>query len=180
MKTAVIYVSIHHGNTEKVAKEIANALKAKLFEARKVKPESLAAFDMIGFGSGIYYSKHHKDILKVINKLPDMKHKKAFIFSTAGVSDRLIEQNIAKHHSATRNALAAKGLDIIDEFSCCGFMTWGYFKLLGARNEGRPNRDDLEKARNFALSLEQKTQTIYNSSSSESNPPSYLNVESIQ
>ncbi len=180
MKTAVVYISIHHGNTEKIAKEIANSLKAKLFEARKANPESLATFDLIGFGSGIYYSKHHKDLLKVINKLPKMKHKKAFIFSTAGVSDRLIEQNIVKHHSAARSALATKGLDIIDEFSCCGFMTWGYFKLLGARNKGRPNQDDIEKARNFALRLEQKAQTISNSPPSESNPPSYLNVESIQ
>jgi flavodoxin len=160
MKTAVIFVSTHHGNTKRIAKEIANALGAKLLEPNEVNEEALSGFDLLGFGSGIYYSKHHKSLLNLIDTLPAMKDKKPFIFSTAGVNDRLVEKNLAKNHEAMRSKLAEKGFDVVDEFSCCGFMTWWYYKLLGGRNKGRPNQDDLEKARNFALNLKQKAQVI--------------------
>ena len=96
MKTGVIFVSTHHGNTKRVAKEIANALEAKLLEPNEVNEEILSEFDLLGLGSGIYYSKHHKSLLNLVDTLPAMKDKKAFIFSTAGVSDRLVEKNMAK------------------------------------------------------------------------------------
>jgi flavodoxin len=159
MKTAIIYISVHHGSTEKIAKEIASVLDAKLLKAEEANPESLSEFDLLGFGSGIYYVKHHKNLLRLIHALPTMEGKKAFIFSTAGVSDRLIEKNLHKNHQAVRDALVAKRLDVTGEFSCCGFMTWAYYRLLGGRNKGRPNANDLRRARSFAESLKEKMQT---------------------
>jgi flavodoxin len=158
MKTAIIYVSIHHGNTEKIAKEIANILEAKLLKAEEANPESLWEFDLLGFGSGIYYGKHHKNLLRLIHASPIMQRKKAFVFSTAGVSDRLIEKNLHTNHQTIRDALAGKKFDIIGEFSCCGFMTWAYYRLLGGRNKGRPNPDDLRRARIFAENLREEMQ----------------------
>lgn len=158
MKTAIIYVSIHHGNTEKIAKEIANILDAKLLRAEEANPKSLSEFDLLGFGSGIYYGKHHKNLLRLIHTLPTMERKKAFMFSTAGVSDRLIEKNLHRNHQTLRDALAGKKFDVIGEFSCCGFMTWAYYRLLGGRNKDRPNPDDLRRARIFAESLREKMQ----------------------
>ena len=156
MKTAVVFISIHHGNTERVAKEIANTLDAKLLRVDEANAESLSEFDLLGFGSGIYYSKHHKNLLRLVHTLPPLKNKKAFIFSTAGVSDQLIQKNMIKNHKALRNALTNKGFDVIGDFSCCGLMTWGYYKLLGARNKDRPNLDDLKRARSFAVDLKRK------------------------
>jgi len=161
MKTAVIFVSTHHGNTEKVAKEIADVLQAKLLEPEEATENVLSGFDLLGFGSGIYYSKHHKSLLNLVDKLPVMKNKKAFIFSTSGYSDRLIGKNLPKNHKAMKNKLVKKGFDIVDEFSCCGFMTWAYFRLLGGRNKGRPNQDDLERARSFASNLRTKAQSNF-------------------
>ena len=158
MKTAIVFVSIHHGNTEKIAREIANILEAKLLKAEEADPKSLSEFDLLGFGSGIYYSKHHKKLLQLVHTLPTMERKKAFVFSTAGVSDQLVERNLYKNHQAIRNALTDKRLDIIGDFSCCGFMTWAYYRFLGGRNKDRPNRDDLEKARVFAENLKRKVQ----------------------
>ena len=158
MKTAIVYVSIHHGNTEKIAKEIANILEAKLLRAEEANPEILSEFDLLGFGSGIYYGKHHKNLLRLIHALPMMERKKAFVFSTAGVSDRLIEKNLQRNHQTIRDVLAGKKFDVIGEFSCCGFMTWTYYRLLGGRNKGRPNPDDLRNARIFAENLREKMQ----------------------
>jgi flavodoxin len=159
MKTAIVFVSIHHGNTERVAKEIADVLEAKLLKPDEATEDVLSGFDLLGFGSGIYYSKHHKNLLKLIDKLPVVKNKKAFIFSTSGVSDRLVEKNLAKNHKAIKSKLTEKGFDVVDEFSCCGFMTWAYYKLLGGRNKGRPNQDDLKRARSFALNMKTKAQS---------------------
>ena len=159
METAVIYVSIHHGNTEKIAKEIANILGAKLLKAEETNPESLSEFDLLGFGSGIYYGKHHKNLLRLIRASPIMERKKSFIFSTSGVGDRLLAENLHKYHQPIRDALASKRFDVIGEFSCCGFMTWAWYRFRGGKNKNRPNPDDLTKARIFAESLRVKMQT---------------------
>ena len=61
MKTVIVYASVHHQNTEKVAKVMAEELEADLFPVANAKPETLETYDLIGFGSGIYFGKHHKD-----------------------------------------------------------------------------------------------------------------------
>lgn len=43
--------------------------------------------------------------------------------------------------------------EIIGRFSCRGYTTYGPFKLVGGKNNGRPNKEDLENARNFAESV---------------------------
>jgi flavodoxin len=158
MKSALICVSVHHGNTDKIARVMADALEATLFRPDEATAEVLSEFDLLGFGSGIYYSKHHKTLLRLVNSLPVVKNKRAFVFSTAGVSDRLVEKNQDKNHEALRNKLADKGFNVIGEFSCSGFNTWGYFRLLGGRNNGRPNEDDLKRAWEFASTLKLKAQ----------------------
>ena len=149
---------MHHANTDKIAKAMADALGASLFRPDEAAERDLSKFDLLGFGSGIYYSKHHKKLLKMVSKLPVMKNKNAFIFSTAGVSDRIVEKSLDKNHRALRNKLTDKGFNIIGEFSCCGFMTWAYYRLLGGRNLGRPNQDDLKRAFDFAEGMKMKAQ----------------------
>lgn len=153
MKSALICASVHHGNTDKIARTMADALEATLFRPDEATAKVLSEFDLLGFGSGIYYSKHHKTLLSLVSSLPVVENKKAFIFSTAGVSDRLIEKNQTKNHKALRDQLADKGFNIVGEFSCSGFNTWGYFRLLGGRNSGRPNKEDLKRASEFAANL---------------------------
>jgi flavodoxin len=158
MKSALVYTSVHHGNTEKVARAMAGALGASLFKPEEATAHVVSQFDLLGFGSGIYYSKHHKTLLAFVRRLPVMKNKKVFIFSTAGVSDRAVEKNMSKNHRLLKDMLINKGFDIIGEFSCPGFITWGYFRLLGGRYRDRPNQDDLKRASEFAEGLRTKTQ----------------------
>ena len=53
MKTAIIYVSIHHGNTKKVVDAIASEYEVDLIDAAQVEMANLAEYDLIGFASGI-------------------------------------------------------------------------------------------------------------------------------
>lgn len=144
MKTLIVYKSIHHGNTKKIALAMAEVLKAETAEADKVTPEKLADFNLIGFGSGIYGWKHHASLLKLAESLMPTA-KNGFIFSTRGAG--------AKGHGALRRRLIKKGFKILDEFTCKGWDTFGPFKLTGGINRGRPNEDDIEKAKTFARKI---------------------------
>lgn len=158
MKTLIICISVHHGNTEKVARAMAEVLGADVLKPHEADMKKLGQYDLIGFGSGIYDGKHHKFLLGLADKLSRTINKNAFIFSTFGVpafavNGGNIKEYIAKNHLLLREKLQSKGRTIIDEFSCVGFNTNSFLKLFGGINKGRPNEKDLENARDFARCL---------------------------
>lgn len=158
MKALIIYISMRHGNTEKIAQAMAEVLGAKLVKPNETYVNDLLKCDLVGFGSGIYFGKHHKSLLELIDKLPDLKAKKAFIFSTSGVSNAgnllcNICLRISHFHIPLRKRLVNKGFDIVGEFDCRGFDTAGPFKIVGGISKGRPNEKDIKEARDFALNL---------------------------
>ncbi len=148
MKALVICYSYHHSNTKKVADEIAKVLDAEVKTPHEVNPEELAGYDLVGFGSGIYMSKPHKELLALADTLPQTQNQKAFIFSTSGQPN-----NGEKFHQKLREKLQTKGYSIVGEFNCTGFDTFGPFKLVGGLQKGHPNEDDLKGARDFAEKL---------------------------
>ncbi|MBO8174226.1 MAG: flavodoxin family protein [Thermococcus sp.] len=151
MRTLIVYVSIHHKNTEKIAKIMGEVLNARLVKPWAVKPEELLDYDLIGFGSGIYWWRHHWALLKLVDDLPRMEGKKAFIFSTAGMNTPWY------NHRQLRRKLKEKGFQIVGEFSCRGWDTNGWLAKIGGINKGHPNERDLERARRFAERLKNKT-----------------------
>jgi flavodoxin len=66
MKVLIVYSSMHHKNTEKIAQAMAEVLNADLIEAKNAKAEDILKYDLIGFGSGIYMFKHHKSLFKFV------------------------------------------------------------------------------------------------------------------
>ena len=76
--------SYHHKNTEKIAQVIAKTLGAEIKNPEQVDPNSLSNYDLVGFGSGVYFGKLHKVLLEFADKIPQVVNKKAFIFSTSG------------------------------------------------------------------------------------------------
>jgi flavodoxin len=150
MKVLIVYSSMHHKNTEKIAQAMAEVLNADLIEAKNAKAEDILKYDLIGFGSGIYMFKHHKSLFKFVKNLKVADGKKAFIFSTSG------SLNGKKFHKKLREELIKKGFKIIDEFNCLGWDTFGLLKLIGGVNKGKPDETDIENARNFARGLIKK------------------------
>ncbi len=153
MKTLIIYKSVHRMNTEKVAKAMAEAMDAKLAKVEDVRPEELAGYDLIGFGSGIYGIKHHKSLIEFVERMPSID-KKVFVFSTTG---NFRDAN----HKLLKEKLAEKGFKIVGEFTCFGeFSPFGFFinlpgplVFIGGKNKGHPDVKDLENARTFAKGL---------------------------
>jgi flavodoxin len=84
MKTLIIYVSIYQENTKKVAEAMAEVLDASILEPEDVRLDTLSEYDLIGFGSGIYWGRFYKMLRNFIKELPNFQNKKAFIFGTCG------------------------------------------------------------------------------------------------
>jgi len=150
MKALIIYTSVHHGNTGRVAEVMANVLNADLLQLKQATTSMFEQYDLIGFGSGIYFGKHHRNLLNFVDMLPKIRNKKAFIFSTSGLRKIRFIHNFDE---ALKAELRLKGFDIIGEFSCRGLDTYRATKLVGGVNKGRPNAEDLSQAEDFAKSL---------------------------
>jgi flavodoxin len=147
VKVAIIVASVHHGNTRKIAVVMARELSASLFRVEDVCPETLAGYDVAGFGSGIYFGRHHKRLIDLIDKL-DRIPQRVFVFSTAGLP-RLRQF----WHAGLKRRLARKGCQVIGEFCCPGWDTVGPLRLLGGLNRGHPNERDLQCAVAFSHSI---------------------------
>jgi flavodoxin len=150
VKTLVICFSYHHKNTAKIALVFASALNAEIKTPPEVNPNGLSEYDLIGFGSGIYFRKHHKSLLDLADKLPQVTNKKAFIFSTSGQTG-----TTPKFHKKLREKLQSKGFNIVGEFNCAGLDTYGLMKIVRGLNKEHPNKDDIKQAEAFAQSLNQ-------------------------
>jgi flavodoxin len=153
MKSLIVLHSYHHNNTQKVAQTIAKVLAAQVKSPQQTVLEELSQYHLVGFGAGIESGKHYKVLLDFADNLPQVDNKKAFIFSTAGLSG---DKKREKDHSALRQKLNSKGYRIVDEFQCKGFNTNSFLKFFGGMNKDRPNAEDLKHAEDFALSLIQK------------------------
>lgn len=152
MKALIIYKSIHLGSTKKIADTLGRIMAADIIEANDFSIDSFENYDLIGFGSGIYDDKFHNSIFKLVEKLPDLKGKSVFLFSTAGVI-------YDKSHREIREKLKCKNALIIDEFFCKGYNKNSFLKYIGGMNKGRPNSDDLKNAEHFANSIILKLDT---------------------
>lgn len=131
------------GCTKKVAKAIASSIKGKLVEVSKAKKEDVLKADVIGFGSGIYALGPHRSLIKFIDSLPVVEGKKAFLFFTSGCGCKFFTGKL-------KRKLKKKGFELLGDFVCKGYDRYGPLKLIGGINKGRPNKKDLDKAKEFA------------------------------
>ncbi len=110
MKSLIVVLSYHHGNTERVAQAIANVLDASIRTPAQASPEELRGCDLVGFGSGIDSAKHYGPLLEFVDRLPPASSEKAFIFSTCGIPGALargemLARQVAANHSVLRRKL---------------------------------------------------------------------------
>lgn len=141
MKTAIVYYSYHHGNTEKVVKAMTVNHDVTLIDAAKIKAADLSEYDMIGFASGIYFSSFHKSVLSFAREnLPC--GKKVFFVYTCGAKKDTYTKSI-------KEIALKKSAKIMGEYGCLGFDTYGPFKLVGVIAKGHPDNDELCAAVKF-------------------------------
>lgn len=152
MKSLIVCVSKSHGNTRRVAERMAEVLGAEVVEPESIEPEALRQYDLIGFGSGIYYMAMDDRLRNLIRRVPGFAGSRAFTFFTSGAR----EIPLLDYTKPIRKRLEAKGFDVIGSFSCRGFDTVGPFGFIGGINRGRPNDHDLDRAAAFAARIRKR------------------------
>ena len=169
MKILVCYFS-NTGNTEKVAKSIAEGLEDENIEVLKIEdadPSNLKNYDLVVLGSGIYGGKLNKkvtDFMKVVSEYPPK-----FAFFNTHQSSTAYQ----KAFKRIRSKLEESGSKVIGEFDCIG-ENLGMPKetILGMlaklpseekkrqeakieATKGHPDAQDLANAKAFGKSLYQ-------------------------
>lgn len=141
MKTAIIYYSKHHSNTKKVLDYLCKDNDITLIDAAKSQAQDLSEYELIGFASGIYYSKFHKSVLNFAeNNL--LENKKVLFIYTYGARKE-------GYTKAIKDIVSKKSAHILGEFGCFGFNTFGPFKLIGGIAKNHPDTGDLDDALKF-------------------------------
>jgi len=157
VKSLIVVFSYHHGNTEKIAHACAKVLGAEVKTPQQVKPEEIAEYDLVGFGSGIYSATFDPSVLDLADRLPRAGTTKTFLFSTFGAPAVFAGGDFIKNnHSQIREKLQAKGYRVIGEFGCAGWNTNSFLKYFGGLNKGRPDTNDLQNAEAFARQMMEK------------------------
>jgi flavodoxin len=157
LRSLVVVFSYHHNNTEKIANACANVLGAQVKTPQQIKPEEIAEYDLVGFGSGIYSATFDPSVLDLADRLPQVSNKKAFLFSTNGAPAFVANSEfVENNHSQIREKLKAKGYTVIGEFGCAGWNTNSFLKYFGGLNKGKPDADDLRNAEAFARDMMKK------------------------
>lgn len=146
MTSLIVCASVSHGNTRKVAGEIAQVLDAAIVRPDEIGPADLSGHDFVGFGSGIFNMAFHPHLRELVRSIPEGQSGRAFVFSTSG----LPEPGFRRYTSSLESALQHKGYDMVGSFSCRAFDTWWPFTPFGGIRKGRPNATDLQAARAFA------------------------------
>jgi len=142
----IIEESIFNNNTKRLATAMAYELDCQCVTVNEAKLLNIDRYKVIGFGSGIYFGKHHPKIIEFVNQL-SVREQKSFIFSTHG------NPLVSKYHDVLRLALTRKGRTVIGEFDTVGFDGTGPFLIFGGWNKGRPHEGDCKRAKEFIRKL---------------------------
>ena len=144
---AIVYASIHHNNTRKLAESLSAELSADLFSVDEAESVNWGRYELVGLGSGIYFGRNHPSLRKLVDSW-QQPPRRVFIFSTAGLPFLQWFQ-----HASLRKRLVKQGCEVVSEFCCRGWDTVGPLWLIGGINRKHPDAKDLNRAMEFAKRL---------------------------
>ncbi len=139
----MIYASLT-GNTAKVAGAIARALGVEAVNVRDLSAEDIAEVELLFVGDGVYGWRPSRRMIRFLSGLRSLNSVKAAVFGTYGARPAQLP--------VLKRLLMEKGAEVVGEFACPG-VDWF---TLGLLRRGRPNREDLDRARAFAREVARK------------------------
>ena len=170
MKILITYFS-QSGNTKMIAEAIKNNLTAEEVDLKPINemdPAGFGKYDLVFLGSGVYASRVHSSVVNLMKKITKFPTK--FIYFCTHASLKLYQTPFAK---ITR-ILEKNNCTIIGEFDCVGenkvISLESQMQTINSLpaeerdkalnnlklTEGRPNEEDIKKAKKFAESILQK------------------------
>lgn len=153
MKIILIVKSTHQQNTLKIAEAMSEVAPLTVVELDNAKNYNLSEYDIIGFGSGIYYGKHDKELIEFIEALTDEPFY-SFVVSTSGTN------NYRKYSKPLVNLLESKNKTVLGIFGCKGLDKFFIFKLFGGLNKEHPDEADFDAAQQFIIEIMEKYEQL--------------------
>lgn len=153
MKILLIISSKHQQNTLKIAEAMSEVAPLTVVELKNVSHYNLSEYSIVGFGSGIYYGKHDKVLIKFVKTLSD-KSSYSFVISTSGSS------NYQKNSKALVSILNSKNKTVLGTFGCKGLDKFFIFNLFGGINKHHPNEADFDAAQQFIIEVIEKYEQV--------------------
>lgn len=149
MKINLIYFS-QTGNTRQVAIAMTNVLNTvghsvRLISLKEASPECAVTGDLLGIGSPCFSSQAPTPIKEFLNTLPNLNGRPAFVFATSGGASGKVLSDLA-------GLLRSKGAHVVGGLLTRGEVHHPAPNMVG-RFTGRPNRNDLDKAKKFIISI---------------------------
>lgn len=148
MKPLIVYQS-KTGNTRKLVDIIAPILNADLLPVDEAKPDHFKGRTLIGFGSGIYWTKIDRRIYESASFIPNKC--KVFIFITYGLGLSFMLRLYWYYINKNFNHL---GVNLVGKWHCRGNDQHPISKWMGI-NKGHPNTADIESAKQFAIGMKE-------------------------
>ena len=155
MKILIIVKSKHNDNTMKLAEAMSEVAPATVIDIDYAKFYKLSDYDIVGFGSGIYFGRHAKELFELI-KASHTKNKYCFVFSTSG------SKNYEKNNRALIKLLKNKEKTVLGSFGCQGLDKFFIFRLFGGINKGKPNADNFDAAQSFINNIMTEYENLKN------------------
>lgn len=146
MKTAIIYASVHHGNTKKLVEAMAEGRNIDVFSVAEAGGIDLSPYENIGFASGIYAWTFHKSLLRFIEKAELQREQNIFLVYTCGI-------DLKDYSKKVREILRDKRVNYLGCFHTRGFDTFAFLRFFGGIAKGRPNQSDFKNGKIFLDSI---------------------------
>jgi len=142
MKTAIVYYSKHHGNTEKLVQAICRAHEdVEAINILNGEKKDLSRYELVGVASGIYGGNFSKNVMNYLNENLKAGQKVFLLYTYAMKMDH--------YTNSVRKTLIEKSADIVGEYGCQGYNTFGPFKIVGGTAKGHPTEEEISGAVKF-------------------------------
>ncbi len=134
MKSIIIYESTHHGNTKKLVEAIAAKHNVEAVSIENAESIDLSGYDMIGLAAGIAFGKFYSRMEGFAAGIPS-GHRVFLLYTCGNPSDGYVK-NISR-------TLGTNGVEVVGNYGCKGFDTYGPFKLIGGIAKGHPTENEI-------------------------------------
>ena len=152
MKGVVVYYSAS-GNTRIIAKAIHSGMnkviETDIFSIKEISPRRMAAYDLIGIGSPVWFFRETANVKRFIHTMPKMDGKYCFMFCTHAEAPFWIFASMA-------SSLKKRGLTVIGWADWYGASNIVAHMPCPSPTHGHPDEVDIREAEEFGKEIAER------------------------
>lgn len=140
-KAVIVYASVHHGNTRKLAEAISERCGVDLIDVNVQQQTDLSCYEIIGFASGIDFGRFYDGVERFLEEHLPAGKRVFFLYTCARPGGDFTKK--------MRTLALEREAVLMGEYGCRGYNTYGPLKLIGGMNKHHPTESEVETAISF-------------------------------